>query len=236
MAYNEEALARYMLETGKVPQEGEVFFSSAGELYETQSEEGLEAMRAELELLDYEEKKKRLGSKQLSRQRGWEPSMEGAGTIDERRAPRVPEEPPLTLGKIARAMLIGSTTEEGLPVPGALGVIPAVRAAQGARAVASSIPRGAVTKAGELYRYLRGRPIPEPRTPPPEYHVPPRSNRPQATRRKKAEPDPYRPSKETEDIHLHDRPSSGTFKKGGLAHKKNIDGRAIQGKTKTKYF
>ena len=70
MAYNEEALARYMLETGKVPQEGEVFFSSAGELYETQSEEGLEAMRAELELLDYEEKKKRLGSKQLSRQSG----------------------------------------------------------------------------------------------------------------------------------------------------------------------
>jgi hypothetical protein len=112
-----------------------------------------------------------------------------------------------------------------------------------------------VTKAGELYRYLRGRPIPEPRTPPPEYHVPPRSNRPQwnkpqAVRRKKAEPDPYRPSKETEDIHLHDRPSSGTFKKGGAvkiedvalrgmfksSRKKNIDGRAIQGKTKTKYF
>ena len=199
---------------------------------------------ATVEFLDYEEKKKRLGE-QTRHDIG-----EGAGSLEEYRPPNVINKPPLTLGKIARAMLIGSRSEGGWPIPGALGVIPTVKAAQGARAVASSIPRGAVTKAGELYRYLRGRPIPEPRTPRPEYHVPPRSNRPQAVRRKKTEPDPYRPSKETEDIHLHDRPSSGTFKKGGAvkiedvalrgmfksSRKKNIDGKAIQGKTKTKYF
>jgi hypothetical protein len=188
---------------------------------------------ATVEFLDYEEKKKRLGEQTRH------PIGKGAGSLEEYRPPGVINEPSLTLGKIAAASGIG-----------ALSAFPFFRAAQGARAVASSIPRGAVTKAGELYRYLRGRPIPEPRTPPPEYHVPPRSNRPQATRRKKAEPDPYRPSKETEDIHLHDRPSSGTFKKGGAvkiedvalrgmfksSRKKNIDGRAIQGKTKTKYF
>ena len=205
---------------------------------------------AAAEFLDYEEKKKRLGE-QTRHDIG-----EGVGSLDEPPVLKGRGESPLTLGKIARAMLIGSRTEGGWPIPGALGVIPTVKAAQGARAVASSIPRGAVTKAGELYRYLRGqqlmegKPLPESLTPRQRFGLQPRSNRPQAVRRKKAEPDPYRPSKETEDIHLHDRPSSGTFKKGGAvkiedvalrgmfksSRKKNIDGKAIQGKTKTKYF
>ena len=188
---------------------------------------------ATVEFLDLEEKKKRLGKQTRH------PIGKGAGSLEEYRPPGVINKPSLTLGSVAAASGIG-----------ALSALPIFRAARGAGTLASNIPRGAVTKAGELYRYLRGRPIPEPRTPPPEYHVPPRSNRPQATRRKKAEPDPYRPSKETEDIHLHDRPSSGTFKKGGAvkiedvalrgmfksSRKKNIDGKAIQGKTKTKYF
>ena len=185
---------------------------------------------ATVEFLDLEEKKKRLGE-QTRHDIG-----EGVGSLEEYRPPGVKNKPPLTLGKIARAMLIGSRTEGGWPIPGALGVIPTVKAVQGARTLAPNIIPGAVQQAGRLYRHLRGQPIPEPPTPRPEYQVPPRSNRPQAVRRKKAEPDPYRPSKETENIHIHDRPSYGTFKKGGLAHKKNIDGKAIQGKTKTKYF
>ena len=196
---------------------------------------------ATVEFLDYEEKKKRLGEQTRH------PIGKGAGSLEEYRPPGVINEPSLTLGKIAAASGIG-----------ALSAFPFFRAAQGARAVASSIPRGVVTKAGELYRYLRGRPIPEPRMPRPEYHVPPRADRTQArikpdvrTRKKpknptEAELQAYREGTITREELYH----RSTFKKGGAvkiedvalrgmfksSRKKNIDGRAIQGKTKTKYF
>jgi hypothetical protein len=216
MAYDEEALARYMLETGKVPQEGEVFFSPAGELYETQSEEGLEAMRAELELLDYEKKKKRLGSKWLSRQRGWEPSMEGAGTIDERRAPRVPEEPPLTLGSVA--------------------------AHSGAGALRGTIGGMGLNWLGARY----GAPVLESLIKSWRHDVSGKRPGDMATRtRGKKKPPSVRPRNPTEAelkayregaISREELFGGPTFKKGGLARKKNIDGKATQGKTDPKYF
>ena len=195
---------------------------------------------AVVEFLDYEEKKKRLG-KQTRHDIG-----EGAGSIDERRAPGVINKPPLTLGKIAAASGIGALT-----------ALPISRAAQGARALAPNIVPGAVQQAGRLYRHLRGQPIPEPRAPRPEYLVP-RSDRTQArtkpsvrTRKQpknptEAELQAYREGTITRE-ELYYR---SAFKKGGAvkiedvalrgmfksSRKKNIDGRAIQGRTNPKYF
>jgi hypothetical protein len=242
MAYDEEALIEHIRKTGEVPQEGEVFFSSADELYETQSEEGLEAMRAELELLDYEEKKKRLGSKRLSRQRGWKPSMEGAGTIDERRAPRVPEPPSLTLGSIAAHSGAGALA--GVPIGRgvlmAAKYLPVMRMLEGlAQTIRKDIhgPKPQAVRrekpnTAESFSWGRGR-----------------STKPQATRKDQsqgprnpteAELQAYREGAITREELF----GGSTFKKGGLAHeknidgkaKKNIDGKAIQGRTDPKYF
>ena len=80
--------------------------------------------------------------------------------------------------------------------------------------------------------------------PRPEYHVPPRADRTQArikpdvrTRKKpknptEAELQAYREGTITRE-ELFGGP---TFKKGGLARKKNIDGKATQGRTDPKYF
>jgi hypothetical protein len=192
---------------------------------------------AAAEFLDYEEKKKRLGQTrhldEIKDRRRW------TTTSEEYRPPGVINKPPLTLGKIAAASGIGALT-----------ALPISRAAQGARALAPKIVPGAVQQAGRLYRHLRGQPIPEPPTPRPEYLVP-RSDRTQAsvrTRKRK----PKQPKNPTEaelqayregTITREELFGGSTFKKGGAvrgmsksSRKKNIDGRAIQGKTNPKYF
>jgi len=186
---------------------------------------------AALEFLDYKARMERLG-----KTRHLDKIGKGVGTIDERPVPRVPEDPPLTLGKIAAYSGLGALT------------------AYGATRLAPYIVPAAVQQAGRLYRYLRGQPIPEPRAPRPEYLVP-RSGRkptqarpkPSARTRKPKQPknpteadlQAYREGVITREELYH--PSA--FKKGGAvrgmsksSRKKNIDGRAVQGKTKTKYF
>jgi|TARA_R110001599_G_scaffold25950_1_gene91973 hypothetical protein len=196
---------------------------------------------AAAEFLDYEEKKKRLGGTrhldEIKDRTRW------TTTSEEYRPPGVINKPPLTLGKIAAASGIGALT-----------ALPIFRGAQGVRALAPNIVPAAVQQAGRLYRHLRGQPIPEPRAPRPEYLVP-RSNqtptqaRPKPSARTRKPKQPKNPTEAELQAYREGIITRGelyhrsAFKKGGAvrgmsksSRKKNIDGKALQGKTKTKYF